>query len=375
MLKNSGYNIGKENFHGRYMQKNNIEDLKTADNLTKEESFGGFQYKHNYDEYKKELTEKRDGKSGALFRVLIIAGFALLLIFLGFFITDTVLKTKGSSLYELFRSDAPASTIPHKTVLDDAQINGTASKYTVRISADGKDGAGIILTEDGYIVTTFGLAGKAEKLTVNVNGGSYDAALAGVNEENDTAVLKISLSGLTAAELGCSHTLEPGQEVFCKSGESELKELVIVDASDDLYIKTEPKCDIPGAPLINSYGQVVGMISGGEGHALHTDALLTVIKKLLSDSSSITVSKSPLYISALGIYVEQVSEKQSEIYKIPTGFFVTSVHSPNRFSKGDIIVSVDGKDVSDAEMLVRAASSGVSVKVYRNNAYVEFTLK
>ena len=40
------------------MQKNNIEDLKTADNLTKEESFGGFQYKRNYDEYKKELTDE-----------------------------------------------------------------------------------------------------------------------------------------------------------------------------------------------------------------------------------------------------------------------------------------------------------------------------
>lgn len=360
------------------MQNNNTEDLNKAESTPKEESYGGFQYKHNYDEYKKELMEKqkRTNKSIVL-TVLIIIGLVLLFLCLGAYIADTILQTKGSSLAALFQKSSTTSTIPHKSELEEKRINEISSAYTVDITTTPSGtGAGIILTEDGYIATSYGLIKDASKYSVKIKGKATDAELIGFSEEYNIAVLKVNSEGLDAAEIGYSRALEHGQEVFCKQGaDGELQALVIYDASDTLNIITEPKCKTAGAPLINSYGQVVGIVSDRSGVALHLDALLPFIKKMLSDNASITISKSPVFVGTLGVYVENVSERQSEIYKIPVGCFVTSAHSSEAFKKGDIIVSVDGKDISNAAELTALVKNGSNVKVYRNNSYTELTVK
>jgi len=359
------------------MQNNNIEELETTA-AHKEESYGGFQYKHNYDEYKKELMEKQKRTRGkTVLTVIILIGFVLLLLFFSAFIADTILKTKGSSLSAfLLRKTSTAAVTPNKTELNKQQIDEISSKYTVTVSADGGDGTGVILTADGYIVTSYSLADSTSTVLVKIKDKSYAAALIGTSPENGIAVYKISATGLSSAEIGYSRLLEKGQEVFSKPAEDkDLLELVIYDATDNTIIKTEPKCVNPGAPLINSYGEVVGIVSDENGSVLHMDSLLPVIKKMLKDdSASISVSKSPVFISSLGIYVESVSEKQSEVFKIPVGCFVSSVRSSDQFEKGDIITEINGKAVTDVNTLKDTLVSGCKVKVYRNNGYVEFTL-
>lgn len=359
------------------MQNNNIEDLNKAESTPKEESYGGFQYRHNYDEYKKELMEKQKRtRKSIVLSVLLIIGLVVLILCLGAYIADTILKTKGSSLSAIFQSSSAVSTIPHKSELTESKINELSEKYTVTVTAGAENGAGIILTEDGYIATSYSLIKDHADFFVKINGKEHKASLIGSDNEGDTAVIKVELTGLTAAEIGYSRALERGQEVYCKQGDKgELGSLVVYDATDALKIITEPKCFVPGAPLINSYGQVVGMVSDKSGTSCHLDAILPFIKKMLSDNASITVSRSPVFISALGIYVESVSEKQSEIYKIPLGCFVTSAHSSDVFVKGDIIVSVEDEEITTSEELTRLVKSGSVVKVYRNNSYIELTVK
>ena len=360
------------------MQNNNIEELEAVKG--KEESYGGFQYKHNYDEYKKELMDKQKRTRGSIvLAVVIIIGFVVLLLCLSAFIADTILKTKGSSLSAFLHGGTPAAVIPTKTELSKSEIDEIASKYTVSVSSGSGEGTGIILTVDGYIATSYKLINGASALTVGINGKTYNATLVGSSQQENTAVLKIDAGSLslTTAEIGYSRMLIQGQEVYCKPfADKELIGLTISDASDSAIIVTEPKCVCPGAPLINSYGQVVGLVSDESGNVLHMDSLLPQIKKLLKDdSTSISVSKSPVFISALGIYVESVSEKQAEVFKIPRGCFVSFVKSSDQFKKGDIIVEIDGSAVTDVNTLQQVISAGCKVRVYRNNAYTEFTMK
>ena len=105
------------------MQKNNEELTKAADDIRKEESYGGFQYKHNYDEYKKELIEKQVKKQGRWLNVLIFIGFAVLLAALAVLIADTVLKTKGSSFSEFLSGRSVAVSIHHKSELSEKAIS------------------------------------------------------------------------------------------------------------------------------------------------------------------------------------------------------------------------------------------------------------
>ena len=73
--------------------QNNEDDLNKAESTPKEESYGGFQYKHNYDEYKKELMEKQKRTRGsAVLTVLLIIGLVVLFLCLGAYIADTILQ-------------------------------------------------------------------------------------------------------------------------------------------------------------------------------------------------------------------------------------------------------------------------------------------
>jgi S1-C subfamily serine protease len=361
------------------MQKNNEELNKAAEDIRKEESYGGFQYKHNYDEYKKELIEKQVKKQGRRLNVLIFIGFAVLLSALAVLITDTVLKTKGSSFAELFSGSSAASSIPHKSELSEKAIGDLSSRYTVTVDADGKTGAGIVITEDGYIATSYSLLKTASSVNVTVKNGSVmKAALTGYDEAYDTAVLKVEPSAdLVAAEIGLSRTLEPGQNVYCVTSPfSSLLKMSVTGSDDGLYIITEPGCDVCGSPLLNSYGQVVGLCSDRSGRVIHMDSIMTSIKKMLNGSSaSITVSDAPVYISILDVYVEAVTEKQAKIYKIPVGCFVTSAHDSHQFKRGDIITEVNNKPVTDPDLLSSALSDGAVIRLYRNNSYIELTLE
>src|SRR5699024_2030124 len=73
-------------------------------------------------------------------------------------------------------------------------------------------GSGIILSEDGYIVTNQHVIDCATSVKVVLNDGSeYNASVVGEDEKTDLAVLKIEATGLTPAEFGNSDQMQIGE--------------------------------------------------------------------------------------------------------------------------------------------------------------------
>lgn len=76
-------------------------------------------------------------------------------------------------------------------------------------------GSGIILSEDGYIVTNQHVIDGATSVKVVLNDGSeYNASVVGEDEKTDLAVLKIEATGLTPAEFGNSDQMQIGEQVI-----------------------------------------------------------------------------------------------------------------------------------------------------------------
>ena len=137
-------------------------------------------------------------------------------------------------------------------------------------------GTGVIFTEDGYILTNAHvIAGGSECYVVLDTGENHRARLLGLDEEKDLAVIKISAKGLPAAEFGDSDALTVGDPVYAIGNPlgvelrgtltdgivSAINRDVYVDGVTMTLIQTNAALNNgnSGGPLINVYGQVVGI--------------------------------------------------------------------------------------------------------------------
>ena len=137
-------------------------------------------------------------------------------------------------------------------------------------------GTGVIFTEDGYILTNAHvIAGGSECYVVLDTGENHRARLLGLDEEKDLAVIKIDAAGLPAAEFGDSDALTVGDPVYAIGNPlgvelrgtltdgivSAINRDVYVDGVTMTLIQTNAALNNgnSGGPLINVYGQVVGI--------------------------------------------------------------------------------------------------------------------
>ncbi len=137
-------------------------------------------------------------------------------------------------------------------------------------------GTGVIFTEDGYILTNAHvIAGGSECYVVLDTGENRRARLLGLDEEKDLAVIKIDAAGLPAAEFGDSDALTVGDPVYAIGNPlgvelrgtltdgivSAINRDVYVDGVTMTLIQTNAALNNgnSGGPLINVYGQVVGI--------------------------------------------------------------------------------------------------------------------
>ena len=137
-------------------------------------------------------------------------------------------------------------------------------------------GTGVIFTEDGYILTNAHvIAGGSECYVVLDTGENHRARLLGLDEEKDLAVIKIDATGLPAAGFGDSDALTVGDPVYAIGNPlgvelrgtltdgivSAINRDVYVDGVTMTLIQTNAALNNgnSGGPLINVYGQVVGI--------------------------------------------------------------------------------------------------------------------
>lgn len=234
------------------------------------------------------------------------------------------------------------------------------------------------------------------------DGGIYDAELIGSDATTDLAVIKIDATGLTPAEFGDSSQLQQGDTVMAIGNpggmafNSSVSQGVVsaVDrpiTSDVGYtmkcIQTDAAINPgnSGGPLVNMYGQVVGINSSkivangyeGLGFAISINEAQSIV----SDLKAYGYVTGRVY---LGIQYQMVNSMISQMYGMPVGLYIegfsTTFMQDNGFQRGDILVEADGTALTDSSILTnklmeKSPGDTITFKVYRTSdqKYYEVT--
>ena len=216
-------------------------------------------------------------------------------------------------------------------------------------------GSGIIISEDGYVLTNNHVISGADKITVYVNSGdgseeqSYEATLVGSSESNDIAVLKIDATGLNAAAFGDSDQIEVG-ELAVASGNpmgqvhgsvtagiiSAVEQELTIDDVTINAIQTDAAINPgnSGGALFDSYGNVIGIVYAksssvsieGIGYAIPVNNIKDLVAQMINDPDSVKDQTKGSQIM-LGITIRDITEDMSKQYSMPVGVYITEVSS------------------------------------------------
>lgn len=261
-------------------------------------------------------------------------------------------------------------------------------------------GSGVIISEDGLIITNNHVISGASTIKVQLNDGTeYPATLIGSDSDSDIAVIKIEASGLPCALIGNSDSLKVGQEVVAVGnplGEfggsvtngivSGLSRDVMIDGSEMNLIQTNAAVNPgnSGGGLFNLYGELIGVVNAkssttssgtsveGIGFAIPIDTAINVATELTNYG----------YVRGkvmLGISIIDIDNSWDAMrYGVNSlGVYVTSSDfEENDLRSGDRIVAVDDVEVeysTDVKAAIKGHSVGdvITVKVVRAGKYVD----
>lgn len=297
-------------------------------------------------------------------------------------------------------------------------IVGIKVEYTVNSLFGGASnatasGSGIIVTENGYILTNnhvistasadgFYQLSEATSLRVYLYNDNtpYTATVVGTDELTDLAVIKIDKTGLTPAELGNSDSVEVGafamaignplgfeSSVTTGTVSAVNREIKDSDGRKFVLIQTDAAINAgnSGGALVNSYGQVVGIntlkLSGddieGIGFAIPINSTTDVYNQLIQYNKV----KRP-YIGIGGI---DIDKQKADYYNLPIGVYVKTVDDFSAAQKagikpGDVIIAINDKEITTMEELneikyTHSIGDTVTLKIDRNNEKMDIELK
>ena len=252
----------------------------------------------------------------------------------------------------------------------------------VTVTPSGKaSGTGIIMSADGYVITNHHVIENAQAVSVlTADSQEYAASIVGSDETSDLAVLKVDADGLQAAEFGDSSVLQVGDSVAAIGDplgtalRGTMTDGIVSAINRDLTVNDRTMSLIQtnaalnngnsGGPLINCYGQVIGINTmkmsnfysssttvEGIGFAIPIDTAKPIIDELIEKGY---VSGRP----AIGIDGETLPATYRIYYRLPQGIYVTRVYqnsdaAAKGISEGDIITAINGISVTTMEQLNR----------------------
>ena len=270
-----------------------------------------------------------------------------------------------------------------------ARVNGQNGYYW---------GTGIIMTEDGYILTNAHIIAGTDSVYITTSDDKqYEALLVGEDSRSDIAVLKIKASQLHAASFGRSDELTVGDEVAAIGNPlgdqfsgtmtngivSAIDRDMMVDSHRMTLIQTNTALNEgnSGGPLLNMYGQVVGVTNmkmvanfsqttiEGIGFAIPTSVVQEVVNELIANGS---VSGRP----GIGITVGTMSSEYQDSEDLPDGLYIVDVELiSDAYAKGvrggDVLMAVDGTPVHSTQEvgLIRdnfAVGDTITLTIYRD---------
>lgn len=272
-------------------------------------------------------------------------------------------------------------------------------------------GSGIIISEDGYILTNNHIVnssstsyyyelGKANKVTVTLYNDStkYDATIVGTDSQTDLAVIKIEKNGLKAAELGDSDAVQVGEFAMAIGNPLGLTDSVtagivsavnreVSDQDGNSYVAIQTDASInsgnSGGALVNSRGQVIGVntlkLSGtgveGVGFAIPINSTKEIYEQLIQYNKV----KRPY----IGIGGFDLDEQTAEDNNLVVGIYIKTIEDFSAGEKaglkiGDVIVEVDGTKVTKMDELnaiknQKQIGDTLKLKVFREGKEKEIT--
>ena len=289
---------------------------------------------------------------------------------------------------------------------------------TPQTSTATATGSGIIISEDGYILTNNHVVdtsssnssysyydiSDATSVKVKLNSSTYgddstyDAKIVGKDSQTDLAVLKIDKTDLTAAEFGESDQAVVGEFVMAVGSPlgldttvtqgivSAVNREVESDGTKYTCIQTDAAINSgnSGGALVNSEGKVIGIntlkLSGsgveGIGFAIPINSTLDVTSQLIDHNKVLRP-----YIGISGINLDESTAKK---YNLTVGVYVKTVQNFSPAEKsglqaGDVIIKADDKDITTMDELNEIKNSHkigdtMKLKINRSGEEKEMTI-
>ena len=234
-------------------------------------------------------------------------------------------------------------------------------------------GSGIVISPDGYILTNNHVVENASKIRVTFLGDKeYEAEIIGTDPPTDVALIKIDADNLPIVHIGDSDKLRVGDQVMAIGNPFGVGQTVtlgivsalgrnigLMDYSDLIQTDASINPGNSGGALVNMQGQLVGMNaailsrSGGSqgiGFAIPTSMAMRIVDSLRETG---TVQR-----AYLGVLPQPVDQSMADYYGMdrPRGVLITQVNEDTPAEKaglkdGDIILSVDGREIKNPSML------------------------
>lgn len=248
-------------------------------------------------------------------------------------------------------------------------------------------GSGVVMREDGYILTNGHVVEGAERIKVRFSDGKeYDAEIRGADSQSDVAVIKVDARGLPAAKFADSDQVRVGEFAIAIGAPFELdysvtfghvsakgRSSIIPDPSmDQDFLQTDANINPgnSGGPLVNIDGEIMGINTLIRG--LRTGIGFAIPGNLAREVAEQLIETGKFTRAWLGIEIRALSEDaeyRDLVEGVRDGVVVRGIvkegpAAQSELRLGDVITSVDGKAVATAQQLrgeIRAKKIGSAV--------------
>lgn len=288
---------------------------------------------------------------------------------------------------------------PGDTLLQPSEIYRTVAPSLVSVRATVQDtqgqeeellSSGVILTTDGYIITSASSIGYSRTTPVTValsDQTEYEAVIVGYDNKTDLAVLKIDASGLHAAVFADSQAVAVGDSVFPlgastvqgDAGSISSGVVFSLGGQDNAgsYLVTDAAWSAShvGGALVNAYGQVVGIGSLAFSDS-YDGMFLAVSSETVKQVADDLIRQG--YVGGrtrLGITGTSVTSQQALYYDLPQGVMIYEISQGSSLEDteaqvGDVITQIDGQEVLSMEDVYqilggRQPGDTVEITLYR----------
>ncbi len=263
-------------------------------------------------------------------------------------------------------------------------------------------GSGVVISEDGIIVTNNHVISGANTITVTLKDGTkYKAKLLGNDADSDIAIIKIEASGLAFALLGNSDNLGVGEEVIAVGnplGElggtvtngivSALSRAVEIDGTEMTLIQTNAAVNPgnSGGGLFNLYGELIGIVnakststsSGTSVEGIGFAIPINTVEKVANELINYGYVRGKVMIGIK--YVDITNAYDAMFYNVRSlGLYVAESKYTDALKQGDRIVAINGEEVTysdDLKSILKDCSVGdeITIKVVRQGKYHDVTV-